>query len=185
MFLSQIHKVLATESKKVEKMMIYHCFFLHIDWRDWNVLHINYLFIFTCKMGPLLFSPLMQVIIRRSGEGFSVLVTQEASVFLPSLPARAAASELPTSSSYSNFILQSRAFCSSGRVALAVEAAQKNCARVSALSPAGPGSPTAGWQSNRQREAASTAALCSQETPFFWDSSVNVLPTLFIRTQFF
>lgn len=93
--------------------------------------------------------------------------------------------ELSTSSSYSNFILQSTAFCSSGSAALAVQAAQKRYARVSVLSPAGPGSPTAGCQSNRQPEAASTAALCSQETPFCWDSSVNLLPTLLIKTHFF
>lgn len=86
--------------------MIYHCFFLHIDLCDWNVLHINYLFIFACKMGALLFSPLVWVIIRSSGEGLSVLETQEASVFLPPLPARAAASAWFPWALYQQLILQ-------------------------------------------------------------------------------
>lgn len=85
--------------------MMYHCFFLHIDLRDWNVLHINYLFIFACKMGALLFSPLVWVIIR-SGEGPSILETQEASVFLPPLPARAAASAWFPWVLYQQLILQ-------------------------------------------------------------------------------
>lgn len=110
---------------------------------------------------------------------FACLLCLPGQQHLPDFP------ELPISSSYSNFRLQSTAFCSSGSAALAAEAAQKRCARVPVLSPAGPGSPTAGCQSNRQPEAASTAALCSQRSPFFWDSPVSVLPTLLIRTQLF
>lgn len=94
------------KKEKVGKMMIYHCFFLHIDLHDWNALHVNYLFIFTCKMGALLFSPLARVIIIRSGEGFSVLVRQEASVFLPPLPARVAASAWFLWAPYQQLILQ-------------------------------------------------------------------------------
>lgn len=40
-------------------------------------------------------------------------------------------------------------------------------------------------QSTGQVVAASTAALCSQETPFCWDTSGSVLTTLLIRTQCF
>lgn len=42
-------------------------------------------------MGAFLLFPLAWVIIRSSGEGFSVLITQEASVFLSPLPSREAA----------------------------------------------------------------------------------------------
>lgn len=133
-FLSQILKFLAAGLEKgVEKIMIYHCFFSHIDLCDWNVLPMNNFFTFTCKMGALLFSPLVGVIIRSSGEGFSVLVTQEASVFLPALPARAAASAWFPWAPYQQLVLRFHSAANSLLFlrALAEEAAQWRCAHVS------------------------------------------------------
>lgn len=77
---------------------------LRLTWLKFE--HINYLFIFNCKMGAFLLSPLLWVIIRSSSEGFSVLVTQEASVCLSPLPARAAASAWFPWAPYQQLVLQ-------------------------------------------------------------------------------
>lgn len=177
----------------MEPLIKCHCFLLHIHSYEWNVLRTKYFCIFTCKTGTLLFSPLVWPSSKVVGRYF-LAWKQRRQVFpsllcLPGQPHLHDFPEVPYQQPLLQFHLAVNSLllfreCSPGSGGCSEE--MRTCLCPIPPWPWGPHCWLPGCcQSKRQVVAASTAALCSQKTPFCWDSWVNVLPTLLLRTKFF